>query len=940
MIITHKVEKRLKSIFKYRSINVSLLTFLTVGFVIFYIFGAEREDLNSLANASPELQSLVDYSWDQLQIITEKPHPYGSHNNIKVHDHLVDEINSIIESSTNSNIVLDTKPQNLLFKQQDVFDPESKSTRVISYESNNILVKLEGVNPKLPGLVIANHFDSVPLGRGKNDANTGTVTLLAILKHLIDKPLTRDIVFNFNNNEEFGLLGATSFMKHPWLKNVKFFLNLEGVSGGSNAGKPILFRTSNVQTAKLYKEAVPPKLTFGNSIFQYGFLSRWLSSETDFKIYDDSLFGWDISFFKNRRFYHTLFDATKYDNKFGVFSMLQVCLNLVDYMSGSEDLIDPEQGNKAVYFDFLGKFHVFDSKKFNQLNIVLLILFPVLISVSWNINGLCLSWIHWAKPAITLIVSGYAINLSVNLLLNKLNPMFISRSFYIPLLALLAEFILLNIIMTRVLLNSCYRFKTIATFEITIGLWILLVSKTFKNIESDYKGTYIYALTIVYSVFSISSIMGVLFDPVLKEKKTPQSEEEIGSDNDYNNAGEREVLVDVSNEDPNYNSVEHQNGNETSDDITTNNNNINNNNNNNHDDSIERDDYLADREDEEYMENLKKPIFANWWLQYLLTVPFLTLFMTYSSSLVLTALHQSVTESFKSLHQVSTILLYSCFLIALPIIPFVPKLNHYWIILISAVFLIASTCSLNLDPFTEQTPIKIRVAEYWDLNSKKPKNHMKATSIDLTSYYKDKKQLLLPNMLEDLPSQKPDTTVTCETSPSGAQSCEWVLPFINSTTKENTFFDIEVIKNTRLDEDRTIYEPLKASFKIANIENRVCTLYFPKKNSIKQIKTNGLSWIKPLEYGVDELQLHKLDFKKEFEVELTWIPKLLLDSDGFDSVHDDELEVDVKCYFGDLTVDNVYQSDGIHELIEYANTNFVISNLEKGVIVSEKTIIL
>lgn len=902
---------------------MSLLTFLTAAFVVLYTVSLQKEDLAPLANSDPEVQYLVDYSWNQLQIITEKPHPYGSHNNIHVHDHLVSEIEKIIASSLNSNIDLDTEPQSLLFKQQDVFDPSSQATRVISYESNNILVKFKGVNPKLPGLLIANHFDSVPIGTGKNDANTGTVTLLALMKHLVDKPIRRDIIFNFNNNEEFGLLGANAFMKHRWLKDVKFFLNLEGVSGGGSVGKPILFRTSNVQTANLFKEGVPSNLAFGNSIFQYGFLSRWLSSETDFKVYEDSLIGWDLSFFKNRRFYHTLFDATKYDTKYGVFSMLQVCLSLVDFMGKSEAVVESTQTNKAVYFDFYGKFHVFDAKKFNSLNAVLLILFPVLIAVSWNVNGLCMSWLHWIKPALAIIVSTYSIKLSVNLFLNKLNPMLVSRSFYIPLLALLSEFILLNMIIGRLLLQGCYRFKSIATLEITVGLWFLLVSKTFKNIESDYKATYIYALTILYSIFSISSIIGVLFDPIVKEKKANQQNENIEDE-------EREVLVSVSNDNHDYNSVEQQPQEQHEQSAEHEN-----------DQSIDNDDYLTEREEEEYMNSLKTPIFANWWLQYLLTVPFLSLFLTYSSTLVLTALHQSVTESFKSLKQVSSILLYSSFFIALPMVPFIPKLNHYWIVVLAAVFIITSTLCLKLDPFTQQTPIKIRVAEYWDLNGKTPKNYMAATSIDLSKYYKKKKQLLLPEMLKDLPSQKPENSVLCNSFPLGAQLCEWSLPQNNLTNKVNPIFEVEVLNNSRLDEGRTVYEPIKAALKIKNIESRLCTLYFPYKNSIKQVKLNtGQSWVKPLEYGIDELQLHKLNFTEDFEVELTWIPKLLLDGNASEGAADDKLEIDVKCYFGDLTLDNVYQSDGIKELLDYGNTNFVFTNLEKGVVISKKKIVL
>ena len=105
---------------------------------------------------------------------------------------------------------------------------------------------------------------------------------------------------------------------------------------------------------------------------------------------------------------------------------------------------------------------------------------------------------------------------------------------------------------------------------------------------------------------------------------------------------------------------------------------------------------------------------------------------------------------------------------------------------------------------------------------------------------------------------------------------------------------------------------------------------------------DDLKWVKPLDYGVNQLQLHKLNFKEEFEVKLIWIPKLLLEnnSEGDDDEHLDELPVNINCFFGDLTYNDTYQSEGIKELLQYGNKNFVVSNLKQGVIVSEKRVVL
>ena len=210
MVITHKLETKLKDLLRFKSFNVSLISFISIFFIVYNIFLFEQEDLSDLThNSNKELKDLVDYSWGQLQIITEKPHPYSSHFNAEVHDHLLSEVTTIINDENidiSRAITIDSDPKKLLFKQESVFNPLSTDTVVVSYESDNILVKVHGSNPTLPALLISNHFDSVPIGYGKNDAKTGTVTLLALLKQLMrTKALTSDVIFNFNNIEEYGL---------------------------------------------------------------------------------------------------------------------------------------------------------------------------------------------------------------------------------------------------------------------------------------------------------------------------------------------------------------------------------------------------------------------------------------------------------------------------------------------------------------------------------------------------------------------------------------------------------------------------------------------------------------------------------------------------------------------------------------------------------------
>ncbi len=50
--------------------------------------------------------------------------------------------------------------------------------------------------------------------------------LLQMIRNLIHHPVKHNVIFNINNGEEVGLYGAAAFMKHPWSKDVKAFVNL------------------------------------------------------------------------------------------------------------------------------------------------------------------------------------------------------------------------------------------------------------------------------------------------------------------------------------------------------------------------------------------------------------------------------------------------------------------------------------------------------------------------------------------------------------------------------------------------------------------------------------------------------------------------------------------------------------------------------------------
>lgn len=69
-------------------------------------------------------------------------------------------------------------------------------------------------------------LDSVPTSNGVTDNGMGVATTIELLRYFIDNPPRHTIIFLLNNFEEGGLIGAKSFIKHPWYSSVKLFINL------------------------------------------------------------------------------------------------------------------------------------------------------------------------------------------------------------------------------------------------------------------------------------------------------------------------------------------------------------------------------------------------------------------------------------------------------------------------------------------------------------------------------------------------------------------------------------------------------------------------------------------------------------------------------------------------------------------------------------------
>lgn len=84
----------------------------------------------------------------------------------------------------------------------------------------------KGIIAKVNSLVWGIQTDSVSTSHGVTDNGMGTATALELLNYFVQHPPQNTLIFLFNNFEEGGLVGAQSFVHHPWFATIKLFVNL------------------------------------------------------------------------------------------------------------------------------------------------------------------------------------------------------------------------------------------------------------------------------------------------------------------------------------------------------------------------------------------------------------------------------------------------------------------------------------------------------------------------------------------------------------------------------------------------------------------------------------------------------------------------------------------------------------------------------------------
>ena len=221
---------------------------------------------------------------------------------------------------------------------------------VRAYRTKNILVRIPGNAPA--AVLVSSHYDSPTSSVGASDAGVAVAAMVEMVRAIAAGPkLPNTVIFNINGAEEQGLLGAHGFLTHPWMNDVKTFIDLE--SAGT-ANKAILFQTGpgNPWLAKAYARSAPHP--YGTVLGQDIFQSGAIPSATDFEIYRDfaKLPGVDIAFFRNGYAYHTQLDRTWNVARGSLQHIGANALALTRELASHP--APPPSAQRAVYYDLLG----------------------------------------------------------------------------------------------------------------------------------------------------------------------------------------------------------------------------------------------------------------------------------------------------------------------------------------------------------------------------------------------------------------------------------------------------------------------------------------------------------------------------------------------------------------------------------------------------------
>lgn len=953
----------IRATFGYRKTSLTFLVAITL--LVTVLLSAYDNSLEYTVSLPVDKHEsfLLQSSWDSLQKIALVEHTYTSEGNDYVHDLLEKKIVELAAQKLYIEYDNDLNGTNNVMFAVNYLNYDSVSY----YESNNLLVRVNGTDLSLPAYLVSAHFDSVPSSYGVTDDGMGIASMLGLLEYFAGdktKQPLRTVIFNFNNNEEFGLYGANALLSHPWFKQIKFFLNLEGTGAG---GKAVLFRGTDYGILKHFAKV---RFPYATSLFQQGFNNRLIHSETDYAVYKDKggIRGLDLAFYRPRDLYHTGGDNVKNVNKKALWHMLSNTLDFSKFIAYERIDLDDEysdgsgastSGEFAAYSSILNYFFALPLSQIVIVNVVLLVIVPVvslllLVLVFHYKKGWGMNFVNVIKFPISFVLSVIILSFVTDVLVVPTNSFLVNSSPGTLVSTLFATFLLLNYLFLNGL-NFVFKpfkghqhdEKLIVIIEASFLTWLVLVWSTVKQaknkIGDDHTGEFI--ISFLFVLQAVAALLG-LFGWSLKSSKRQIS---LTGD-DY------QPLLGSSSE-------HHYNSND--------------------------DDSLADSSshslqsafsDHQHKPHDNKSFSYDWLIQFLIIVP-VSSFLIYNSGwLVLAGINKSIQESLNAQDFIYKIIQAFVIVWAVPFLPFIFKLNRVFVLAL-VVILIQGTILIGTKaPFDLENPLKLRFLETISLNVKPATNVVSVSGRSIS---------LISDILEDIPSFKESKgSLLTESLGDGLLLYSYnshltpkLIPGVKSVEE---YLSLEILQNSSSGSDSP-FGLLTGEIKIHAEKNRNCKISFnttdsvikifgkeqstaaktsPVKtvvvykdekfgnSSIPTISTSGVpegfsrdsegNYVYKDFQGIGQLQLNKLDWDKPYHISFQWVPEVVELEVDLKKINVKKLGVNVECFWSGLLeveefsaterTESFEQIPAYQELLHYSPNYVKWANRDRGLV--------
>ncbi len=223
------------------------------------------------------------------------------------------------------------------------------ATTYVYHRVQNVLARVPGTSAR--AILVSVHYDSGVEGPGAGDNALNVAAALEIVRATAagGVPLNT-MIFNFNEGEELGLLGAAAFMEHPWSRDVAAFINLDA-SGPS--GRQLLLQVTPGHDDLLEAYAASARYPHGTVLAQEIFQA--LPLDTDYHVYREAgLGGIDLAPYGDGYAYHTSLDRTE---RLSPRTLQESGENILALLRGLNALPPARRDGTltpATYYDLLG----------------------------------------------------------------------------------------------------------------------------------------------------------------------------------------------------------------------------------------------------------------------------------------------------------------------------------------------------------------------------------------------------------------------------------------------------------------------------------------------------------------------------------------------------------------------------------------------------------